>query len=64
MDMPVRCFSCGKVLANKIETYKKYINDGIEAKIALDSIGAARYCCRRMFLGYVEVSEKMMQYKK
>ena len=64
MDMPVRCFSCGKVLANKIETYKKYINDGIEAKIALDSIGAVRYCCRRMFLGYVEISEKMMQYKK
>jgi DNA-directed RNA polymerase subunit N (RpoN/RPB10) len=52
------------VLANKIETYKNYIKQGIEAKIALDNIGAVRYCCRRMFLGYVEISEKMMQYQK
>ena len=64
MDMPIRCFTCNKVLANKIETYKNYIKSGVDAKTALDNIGAVRYCCRRMFLGYVECSEKMMQYQK
>ena len=55
MDMPIRCFTCNKVLANKIETYKNYIKSGVDAKTALDNIGAVRY---------VECSEKIMNYQK
>jgi DNA-directed RNA polymerase I, II, and III subunit RPABC5 len=62
MDFPVRCFTCNKVIANKIETYKKYVEEKMELKEALDKIGAKRYCCRRMFLGYVNIEDKMLRY--
>jgi DNA-directed RNA polymerase I, II, and III subunit RPABC5 len=48
---PIRCLTCGKVVANK---EKQYI-EGIKTKPigdVLDELKMFRYCCRRMFLGH------------
>ena len=48
MIMPVRCFTCGKVLASLFEIYKKRVYiDGEEPKKVLDDLGIKRYCSRR-----------------
>jgi len=60
--IPVRCFSCGKVIANKWETYKSHLESGMKKDKALDTVGLTRYCCRRMFLGHVELTDQLLQF--
>ena len=64
MIIPIRCFTCGKVIGNKWESYNKYLKDGKSDKEALDFLGLRRYCCRRMILSHVELIDKMLQYDK
>lgn len=70
MIIPVRCFSCGKVLADKWEYYKKQMSEIEEKKIhnnfdnkqtkeLLDKLGLHKYCCRRVFLGHVDLIDEI-----
>ncbi len=59
---PIRCFTCGAVIAHKWESYKKLIEEGKSPKEALDELGIKRYCCRRMFLTYKSVIEEFARY--
>ena len=93
MIIPIKCFTCGNVLASKYDKYLEYLNSEtltiyngkisqqgklvtmkdrkdklnnflekkegdlekpIEA-IILDTLGLKRYCCRRHFVGHVDV---------
>jgi len=58
--IPIRCFTCGKVIANKWEKYKSHLNSGLSNSDALKNIGMSRYCCRRMFLTHVDVDDKLL----
>jgi len=63
MMMPVRCFSCGAVVADKWEDYDKRVNkDKESAGKVLDEMGVKRYCCRRMFLSNVELIDEFVQF--
>lgn len=72
MIIPVRCFTCGKVVANKWETFQYYLKEGNTGEMgdekrplteaeALDLLGLKRYCCRRMLLTHVEVVDKLLK---
>jgi DNA-directed RNA polymerase subunit N len=52
--IPVRCFGCGKVIANKWLSYKKMVISGRSEAAALDEVGLIRSCCRVMFITHVE----------
>eukprot|EP00871_Galdieria_phlegrea_P002887 jgi/Galph1/359/GphlegSOOS_G5081.1 len=63
MIIPVRCFTCGKVVGNKFEQYIKLLNDKDYTEgEALDELGLKRYCCRRMLLTHVDLIEKLLAY--
>lgn len=62
MIIPVRCFSCGKVVGDKWETYLEYLEEGMSEGDALDRLGLKRYCCRRMVLTHVDLIEKFLRY--
>lgn len=65
MLIPVRCFTCNKVVGNKYEKYKKLINeDGLSKKDALDQLGLVRYCCRTIILSHVELIDKVLNYSE
>ncbi|MBS3773326.1 MAG: DNA-directed RNA polymerase subunit N [Candidatus Thermoplasmatota archaeon] len=53
MIIPVRCFTCGKVLGSAFEEYKKrvYLNDENPQEV-LDDLGVRRYCCRRTIVAH------------
>ncbi len=54
MLIPVRCFTCGGLIADKYFEYKDRVKSGEEDAKILDSLGINRYCCRRMFISSVE----------
>ena len=80
MIIPVRCFTCNKVIAHLWEEYQQKIqeqylkddvannqkarfidindikNKTIEGKI-LDNMNLHKYCCRRMLLSHVDMTE-------
>jgi len=60
--IPVRCFSCGKVVGNKWEPYAKRVAAGEDPKEVLDDLDVSRYCCRRMLLSHVELIDEILKF--
>lgn len=58
MLIPVRCFTCNKVIGNKWDIYCEYKNEMTE-KEALDKLQLNRYCCRRMLLTHVDLYDNL-----
>ncbi len=59
MLVPVRCFTCGKLIADKYSDYQNRIKTGEDPKKVLDELGMERYCCRRMLLTTVETIQQV-----
>ncbi|MBT4539767.1 DNA-directed RNA polymerase subunit N [Candidatus Woesearchaeota archaeon] len=64
MIIPIRCFSCGKPLAQFWEEYSERVDKGEDPKKILDSLGIERYCCRGIFVGHVELIDAAGEFKK
>ena len=70
MIIPVRCFTCGKLLADKwnfyvnetkklesgtiINVQAKNLPSTVEGK-ALDKLKLNKYCCRRVMLSHIDL---------
>jgi len=74
MIIPVRCFTCGKVIGDiyeqfkqRYEEYKKTVDVGEKPKETpkeiLDDLGLERYCCRRMILSHVDLISEAAPYE-
>ncbi len=69
MIIPIRCFTCGKVMADKSDYYLAEVEklkasekdplykdfDNVHTKEILDSLGLTRYCCRRNLISQVDL---------
>ncbi|MEE8354663.1 MAG: DNA-directed RNA polymerase subunit N [Candidatus Bathyarchaeia archaeon] len=64
MIIPVRCFSCGKLVGDKWEPYSKRVAAGEHPKQVLDDVGVDRYCCRRMLLSHVELIDDLLEFQE
>nr|XP_031857741.1 DNA-directed RNA polymerase I, II, and III subunit RPABC5 [Kwoniella shandongensis]KAA5524813.1 DNA-directed RNA polymerase I, II, and III subunit RPABC5 [Kwoniella shandongensis] len=64
MIIPVRCFSCGKVIGNLWDSYLELLAAGVDEGEALDKLQLKRYCCRRMVLTHVDLIEKLLMYNR
>lgn len=62
MLVPVRCFTCGNLIADKMSIYKKELKSGKESIEILDSLKLHRYCCRRMLLTTVETIHQIVPF--
>ena len=62
MIVPVRCFSCGKVIGDKWEDFKKRVEEGEEPNEVLEDLDITRYCCRRMLLSHVEIIDEVLKF--
>lgn len=68
MDIPVRCFTCGKVVANKVRTYSQRraaaaaAGEEFAEERILTELGLRRYCCRRMLTARQPVTAPMLEY--
>ena len=62
MLVPVRCFTCGNIVADKFEEYQNKAKSGEDPAKILDSLGIERYCCRRMMLTTVETIQQVIPF--
>lgn len=62
MLVPVRCFTCGSLIADKYQTYVNRVKAGEDSAKVMDELGVKRYCCRRMFLATVETIYQVLPY--
>ena len=64
MLFPVRCFTCGKLIGHLWEEYARRVKAGENPGKVLDELGVKRYCCRRMFIGHVDLVDQIIKYSK
>ena len=64
MIIPVRCYACGKPVAQVWEQYKERIAKGEDRKKVLDELGLDRYCCRALFLGHIDLMDLAGEFRK
>lgn len=62
MIIPIRCFSCNKILADKYNYYineiqKNKDNDQKIEENLLNKLGCNRYCCRRHFISTIDMMD-------
>jgi DNA-directed RNA polymerase subunit N len=73
MIIPIRCFTCSKVIADKYDYYHQEKNklkavdkkddpnlkfySDIHTKEILDKLGLIRYCCRRSLMSSVDLMD-------
>ena len=62
MLIPVRCFTCGNLVADRFEDYQNKIRTGEDPAKVLDALGIKRYCCRRMLLTSVETIQQVIPF--
>ncbi|HKR74832.1 MAG TPA: DNA-directed RNA polymerase subunit N [Candidatus Saccharimonadales bacterium] len=62
MLVPVRCFTCGKLIANIYNEFLAQVKQGEEPNKVMDSLKITRYCCRRMFVSSVETIYQVIPY--
>ena len=55
MIIPVRCFTCGKVVGSAYPEYDTRVKAGENPKDVLDDLGFERYCCRRMIVSHADL---------
>ena len=72
--IPVRCFTCGKVVSQvyeeftkRYEEYQRVIDSGEKPtetpKDILDDLGVDRFCCRRMIISHVDLIQESAVYE-
>ena len=62
MIIPVRCMTCGKVIAHKWADFNARIEKGEDPGKALDALGIERYCCRAVFIGHKDIIKSINKF--
>ena len=62
MLIPVRCFTCGNLIADKFNDYQTKIKAGEDPEKVLNNLAINRYCCRRMLLTTVETIQQVIPF--
>jgi len=60
--IPVRCFTCGKLIGDKWEAFTQRVRAGDQPTKVLDELGLKRYCCRRMMITHVEIIDEFLKF--
>jgi len=60
--IPVRCFTCGNLIADKFDDYQTKLKTGEDPEKVLNDLAINRYCCRRMLLTTVETIQQVIPF--
>lgn len=61
--IPVRCITCGRVIANKWEPYVQMIKDGKTVDESLRMLNITAPCCRTVLLTHVDTLDRLLRYQ-
>jgi DNA-directed RNA polymerase subunit N len=60
--IPVRCFTCGNLIADKYDEYQTKLKAGENPEKVLNELQINRYCCRRMLLTTAETIQQVIPF--
>ena len=60
--IPIRCFTCGKLIGDKWEEWKKRLEEGEDPDKILDDLGLTRVCCRRMMVSHIDLIDDIIEF--
>ena len=60
--LPGASASDASIVAHVWEEYNAKVDGGMEPAQALDEVGLERYCCRRMYIGHIDLLEDVATY--
>ena len=57
MIIPIRCYTCNKLIANKYVEYKELIEEGkiSPQEILEKKLNLHKYCCKRMLVYHADL---------
>ena len=64
MLIPVRCFTCGKVIGNLEGPMERLKEQGYDINEICEKLKVKRYCCKRILLSYIDLTEDLMMYQQ
>ena len=64
MIIPIRCFTCGALIADKWEAYHDMVEQGLPPEEIFKKLDVDRYCCRRMLLSHVDLIDDVMKFSR
>ncbi|MBW2973218.1 DNA-directed RNA polymerase subunit N [Candidatus Woesearchaeota archaeon] len=64
MIIPIRCWSCGKPIAQLWEEFKTRVEKGENRKDVMEDLGLSRYCCKAIMMGHVDLIDTAARFKK
>ncbi|MBN1802733.1 MAG: DNA-directed RNA polymerase subunit N [Candidatus Lokiarchaeota archaeon] len=64
MIIPIRCFSCGKLIAHIYQPYKDMLEKGEPSDKAFNELGIKRFCCRRMIVAHVDLIDDLLKFPR
>ncbi len=64
MIIPIRCFSCGKLIAHVYQPYLEQMEKGELAEDIFKQLGIERFCCKRMVVSHVDLIEDLLKFPR
>tara|TARA_Y100000588_G_scaffold294407_1_gene314297 strand:+ start:209 stop:400 length:192 start_codon:yes stop_codon:yes gene_type:complete len=62
MLVPVRCFTCNKVIGGFYEEFAERKDNGEDPSKVMDDLGIERYCCRKVFVSHLDLIDELIPY--
>ena len=62
MLVPVRCFSCNKIIGGSYEEFIERKEKGDKPAEIMDDLGIKRYCCRKIFVSHLDLIDELLPY--
>ena len=62
MLVPVRCFSCNKVIGSSYEEFIERKEKGEDPAEVMNDLGIKRYCCRKIFVSHLDLIDELLPY--
>jgi DNA-directed RNA polymerase subunit N len=64
MIIPIKCFSCGKLIAHVYKPYLEKLEKGESSEKAFKDLGIERFCCKRMIVGHVDLIDELLKFPR
>ena len=64
MIIPIRCFTCGTLVADKWEEFNQLKEQGIAFDDIFKKLDLERFCCRRMLVAHVDLVDDIMRFSR
>ncbi len=64
MLIPIRCFTCGMLIADKWEEYLQLKEQDVSPDEIFKKLDLDRYCCRRMLIAHVDLVDDVLKFSR